>query len=172
MKRILIAGIGNIFLGDDAFGVEVVHELAQRPHVPGVTVADYGISSYDLAYAVTDGYDAIILVDATPRGEAPGTVSLIEPELSRLRELEHETVDAHSLSPVSVLKLAESLGGQVGKVYLVGCEPANLVESETGDLGLSEPVRAAVPAAVEMIESLVINLLKSEAGEEHPALTT
>ena len=159
MKKILIAGIGNIFLGDDAFGVEVVHALAQRAHPPGVSVVDFGIRSYDLAYALTDGYDAIILVDATPRGEKPGTVSLIEPDLSKLNDLEHEAMDAHTLNPVAVLHLAQKLGGQTGKIYLVGCEPAILTESEDGDLGLSEPVHAAVGTAVEMIELLVEKLL-------------
>jgi hydrogenase maturation protease len=166
-NRILIAGIGNIFLGDDAFGVEVVHALAQRRQPPEVSVVDFGIRSYDLAYALTDGYDAVILVDATPRGEPPGTVSLIEPDLSRLNQLEHEAVDAHSLNPVAVLHLAQALGGQTSKIYLVGCEPADLVASEDGDLGLSETVHAAVPAAVAMIESLVEKLLdRKPAGKD------
>ncbi len=159
LKRILIAGLGNIFLGDDAFGVEVVHELARRPQPPEVSVVDLGIRSYDLAYALTDGYDAVILVDATPRGEPPGTISLIEPDVSRLQPVEHEAADAHTLNPVAALHLAQALGGQTGKIYLVGCEPANLVAGEDGDLGLSEPVHAAVPAAIATIESLVENLL-------------
>ena len=163
-KKILIAGIGNIFLGDDAFGVEVVHELARRRQPAEVSVVDFGIRSYDLAYALTDGYDAVILVDATPRGEPPGTVSLIEPDLSRLNQLDHEAMDAHTLNPVAVLHLAQALGGQTSKIYLVGCEPAELVASEAGDLGLSEPVHAALPAAVARIESLVEKLL----GRPHP----
>jgi hydrogenase maturation protease len=167
MKRILIAGIGNIFLGDDAFGVEVVRELARAPQPPEVRVVDFGIRSYDLAYALTDGYDAIILVDATPRGEAPGTLSLIEPDLSRLDERGHEAVDAHTLNPAAALQMAQAIGGQIGKVYLVGCEPLGLGESETGELGLSEPVQAVVPAAVTMIESLLRRLLDRKTAEAH-----
>ena len=142
MKRILIAGIGNIFLGDDAFGVEVVRELARAPQPPEVRVVDFGIRSYDLAYALADGYDAIILVDATPRGEPPGTISLIEPDLSRLDELGREAVDAHTLNPTAALQMAQAIGGgRIGKVYLVGCEPLGLGASDTGELGLSEPVQ-------------------------------
>ena len=81
MKKILVAGIGNIFFGDDAFGCEVARQLAQRPLPKGVCVTDFGIRSYDLAYAIMDGYDAIILVDATPQGAEPGTVYLIEPDV-------------------------------------------------------------------------------------------
>jgi hydrogenase maturation protease len=169
MKRILIAGIGNIFLGDDAFGVEVVHELAQLPHSPEVRVVDFGIRSYDLAYALTAGYDATILVDATARGEPPGTVSLIEPYLSRLNELEYEAVDAHTLNPVAVLQMAQALGGQIGKLFLVGCEPARLEENENGDLGLSEAARAAMPTAVSMIEALVAKLLIQRTADAHVA---
>ena len=158
-KRILIAGIGNSFLGDDAFGVEVVRALAQCEHPPEVTVVDFGIRACDLASTLTEGYDAIILVDATPRGEIPGTVSLVEPDAFKLHQLEHEARHAHTINPVTVLQLAERLGQQRGKIYLVSCEPANLVESEDGDLGLSEPVHAAVPEAVEMIELLIGKLL-------------
>ncbi len=157
MKRILIAGIGNIFHGDDAFGVEVVRDLKLRPRGADLDIIDFGIRSYDLAYALTDGYDAVILVDAMPRGEPPGTVCLIEPDLARLDELDHSAVDAHALSPVAVLQMAQSLGGVCEKLFLVGCEPA-VLENEGGDFALSEPVRAAVPRAVEMIETLVRDL--------------
>lgn len=165
MERILIAGIGNIFLGDDAFGVEVVRELAQRPLPPEVRVVDFGIRSYDLAYALTDGYDAVILVDATPRGEPPGTVSLIEPDLSRLHERQHETVDPHTLNPAVAVQMAQAIGGRIGTVYLVGCEPVRLEESDTGDFGLSEAVQDAVPRAVALIESLLAKLLDGKTTE-------
>ncbi len=157
-KRILVAGIGNIFLGDDAFGSEVARELSRETLPDGVRVVDFGIRSYDLAYAIMENYDATILVDATPRGEPPGTVSLIEPDLSELDGLEtSEEVDAHSMNPVRVLQLVRSLGGKPDcGLYLVGCEPAVL---ETDALGLSEPVQAAIPQAVAMIQSLVRDLL-------------
>ncbi|MDB6110882.1 MAG: hybD [Pedosphaera sp.] len=159
-KQILIAGIGNIFLGDDAFGVEVTRQLLQRPLPGGVRVVDFGIRSYDLAYAIMDGYDAIILVDATSRGQPPGTVYLIEPDLNETSNLEAEVLNAHSLSPVKVLQMVQSFGGQHGRLYLVGCEPA-VLETENGEIGLSATVQAAVPKAIEMIESLLADL----AGE-------
>ena len=157
MKRILIAGIGNIFFGDDALGVETVRELAKREWPEGVQVVDFGIRAYDLAYALADGYETIILVDAVPRGQPPGTVYLIEPDLDGLEKTDF-VANGHSLNPVTVLQMAVSLGGQIGRLYLVGCEPA-VLECEEGKMGLSAPVAAAVPQAVEMIQSLVSGIL-------------
>jgi hydrogenase maturation protease len=129
---------------------------------PEVEVIDFGISSYDLAYAITDAYDTIILVDAMPRGEPAGTVSLIEPDLAELHRMQRCAPDAHSMNPISVLQLTQSLGGVIaGKLLLVGCEPA-VLESEDGEIGLSEPVRAAVPKAIGMIESIIANVLGME----------
>jgi hydrogenase maturation protease len=158
-KRILIAGIGNIFLGDDGFGVEAAQQLMRCTLPEEVHVADFGIRSYDLAYAIMDGYEAVILVDATQQGHPPGTLYLIEPDLHALEELDGEVVNAHSMNPVRVLHLVNMLGGHAGKVYLVGCEPA-ILETEDGYIGLSIVARAAVPKAVEMVESLVRNLLR------------
>ena len=158
-RQILIAGIGNIFSGDDAFGVEVVRELLLHPLPESVCVKDFGIRSYDLAYAIMDGYATTILVDATPRGQAPGTLYLIEPDVACLGV--QRSVDAHSLDPVGVLGLVRTLGGHLGKLYLVGCEPEVL---ESDEIGLSPSVRAAVPQAVKMIESLVGRLLKENSA--------
>ncbi len=159
MKRILVAGVGNIFFGDDAFGCEVAQQLAQRPLPDGVRVIDFGIRSYDLAYAIMDGYDATILVDASPQGSAPGTVYLIEPDLKMLDDLPDEAVNAHSMNPVRVLQLVRSLGGKPGWLRVVGCEPA-VLDSEDGAMGLSETVQAAVITAIEMIESLIHEILQ------------
>lgn len=176
MKRILIAGIGNIFFGDDAFGVEVAAALMQRSMPEGVRVVDFGIRSYDLAYALVDGYDAMILVDAVSRGEPPGTVFLIEPELGGTvpdTVAMAGSVDAHSMNPLQVLEMARSLGGQAGKegrppaLYLVGCEPA-VLESDTGEIGLSSVVRAAVPGAIGMIENLIADLLQERGNDSIP----
>ena len=152
--RILVAGIGNIFLGDDAFGVEVAQQLARRTLPEGVRVVDFGIRSYDLAYALMDGYDATFLVDATPQGRPPGTLFLIEPDLETLGDGAGEIVNAHSMNPVRVLQLVRALGGVPGPLYLVGCEPA-VLETEDGFLGLSPPVEAAVPKAIEWILLLI-----------------
>jgi hydrogenase maturation protease len=155
--RILVAGIGNIFLGDDAFGVEVARELTRSELSAEVNVVDFGIRGYDLVYAIMDGYAATILVDTTARGNPPGTLYLIEPDQEELAKLEAEVPDGHSLGPVQVLRLVQSLGGQITRLYLVGCEPATL-ETDDGQMGLSEPVQAAVPQAVEMIRTLVKDL--------------
>jgi hydrogenase maturation protease len=166
VKRILVAGIGNIFFGDDAFGCEVASQLRRKPHPEGVRVIDFGIRSYDLAYAIMDGYDATILVDATPQGSAPGTIYLIEPDLKKLDELPDEAVNAHSMNPVRVLQLVRSLGGKPGWLRVVGCEPA-VLEAEEGEMGLSEKVQGAVAPAIEMIETLIREILE-EAGNPAP----
>jgi hydrogenase maturation protease len=153
---ILIACIGNIFLGDDAFGVEVARLLAARPAPPGVRVVDYGIRGLDLAYAILDGYDVTILVDATARGGEPGTLYLIEPEASEADE--PVMVEAHAMSPESVLRLVRSMGGTPGRVLVVGCEPETLGPEDEGLMGLSAPVEAALGEAVSMIESLVATI--------------
>jgi hydrogenase maturation protease len=154
LKRILIAGIGNIFFGDDAFGCEVARELSARTLPPEVTVRDFGIKSYDLAYALAEKYDAIVLVDAMPRGDPPGTTFLVEIEAGGLAELDAEITDAHTMNPVNALKMAQSVGPVSAKIYLVGCEPAKL-EGEDGEIGLSEPVQRALPQAIELIETVV-----------------
>ena len=161
--QILVAGIGNIFLGDDAFGVEVVRELARHGLPDVVHVVDFGIRSYDLAYAMMEEYRAVILVDATQRGSPPGTLYVIEPDLSQLDDLNGELVNAHSLNPVRVLHMVRSLGGDIGPLYLLGCEPA-VLETEDGKIGLSDPVAAAVPEAVEMLKSLVARIILNESA--------
>ncbi|HEY7634638.1 MAG TPA: hydrogenase maturation protease [Gemmatimonadales bacterium] len=155
-RTILVAGIGNVFLGDDGFGVEVAHRLAGRSLPGGVTVTDFGIRGYDLAYALVRGADYTILVDACPRGEPPGTVFVLEPDLTDLdaRDGGPAVVDAHDLNPLHVLRLARSLGAELRKVVVVGCEPATLGPPE-GHMGLSDPVRAAVDEAVPLIEGLI-----------------
>jgi hydrogenase maturation protease len=155
--RILVAGIGNIFLGDDAFGVEVVRELVRSELPKGVDVVDFGIRGYDLAYAIMDGYATTILVDAVTRGSPAGTLYLIEPDREELGKLGEELPDGHNLAPVHVLHLVQSLGGRITGLYVVGCEPA-ILETEDGRIGLSEPVQSAVPQAVGMIRTLVNDL--------------
>lgn len=155
--RILIAGIGNIFLGDDAFGVEVARLLLGRPQRDGVRVIDFGIRGLDLAYALTDGCDAAILVDAAPGGQAPGTLYVIEPDLEASSA--PSTFDGHSMDPVAVLRLARTLGELPSRVLVVGCEPGRLSSDEDGDFELSDPVRAALRPAVGMVESLVDRLI-------------
>ncbi len=159
IPKILVAGIGNIFLGDDAFGVEVAQRLSGVALPPNAQVKDFGIRGYDLAYALLDGYDATILVDACPRGDAPGTLYVIEPDLADLGDAEEQqqTVDAHSMNPLNVLRLASSMGKVKGRVLLVGCEPETLGPEE-GQMGLSAPIECAVNEAVTLVESLIKKL--------------
>jgi hydrogenase maturation protease len=159
--RILIAGIGNIFLGDDGFGVAVANRLAARKLPAGVRVVDFGIRGFDLAYALQDGYEATIVVDAYAHGQTPGTVSLVEPDMSKLDEPSPSVVDAHGMDPLNVLRIAAATNANLGKVLLVGCEPATLGGDE-GHMGLSKPVECAIEPALEMIKSLVERLLHGD----------
>lgn len=159
--RILIAGIGNIFLGDDGFGVEVAQRLSTREFPATVRVLDFGVRAFDLAYALQDGYETTILVDAYPHGQAPGTLSLVEPDINNLADQPPPSVDAHAMNLLSVLRMAAAMNGNLGEVLLVGCEPATLGGDE-GQMGLSESVERAIEPAVEMIKSLVEKLLHAQ----------
>jgi hydrogenase maturation protease len=159
-RRILVAGIGNVFLGDDGFGVALAGRLARRRLPPGVEVVDYGIRGMDLALAMQRDYATVVLLDATPRGQAPGTLYVIEPELP-----EEETVpDAHGMDPVAVLALARAMGRTPGRTLVVGCEPATCMDPDGDEIvaALSEPVRAALDEAVRLVESLLTDLTKEE----------
>jgi hydrogenase maturation protease len=159
---ILVAGIGNIFLGDDGFGVEVAKRLSAHELPASVRVVDFGIRGFDLAYALQDGYETTILVDAYPHGQAPGTVSLVEPDLSKLDESPQAVVETHGMNPLNVLRMASAMnGGLKKKVLLVGCEPATF-GGEEGHMGLSEPVVAAVDEAVTLVASVVDKLLRKQ----------
>ncbi len=161
MKPILIAGIGNIFMGDDAFGCEVARKLEGRYLDQDVVVSDFGIRSYDLAFALVAGLEAAILVDATSRGSPPGSVYLIELDPKKGDEFGEQVADGHSLNPTQALRMAANFGELPRRLYLVGCEPATL-ECREGWVGLSEPVAAAVPTAMRMIESLLTKLRETE----------
>jgi hydrogenase maturation protease len=160
-RSILIAGIGNIFLGDDAFGVEVAQRLARQQWPAGVHVADFGIRGYDLAYALVAGHDQAILVDACPRGQPPGTVFVIEPDI----DAEPPMLDPHAMDPLQVLRLARTLGELPGTVTIVGCEPATLGPDE-GQMGLSPEVAAAVDEAVTVIDRLIQEMLNAQQYSE------
>jgi hydrogenase maturation protease len=159
----LIAGIGNIFLRDDAFGCEVVKELNKRVWPADVRIVDFGIRGFDLAYALLEEYDVVILVDATPRGEAPGTVYTIEPDVSDIEIIDSRAavVETHGMNPLKVLGMVKSMGGTFQKLLLVGCEPETFGPEE-GQMGLSSVVQAAVPQAVSIVERLVERYQKPE----------
>lgn len=164
---ILIAGIGNIFLGDDAFGVEVVGRLATRTVPEGVRVIDFGIRGFDLTYALIDGADVTILIDACPRGGSPGDLYIVEPDPNSLsaaldrNEVPQEAVDAHVMNPMNVIRVAKSLGGPLKKILLLGCEPETFGPEE-GHMGLSVPVALAVERAIPLLDSTVKRILEGE----------
>jgi hydrogenase maturation protease len=159
--RTLVAGIGNVFLGDDGFGVALADRLARRRLPAGVEVRDFGIRGMELAYAMHDGYDAVVLLDATPRGKPPGTLYVIEPEL----EEGEMAIDTHGMDPVKVLALAKAMGGTLPRTLVVGCEPQTRMGDDDEEIvmQLSEPVRAALRPAVELVESLIEELSKTQA---------
>jgi hydrogenase maturation protease len=153
-KRALVAGIGNVFLGDDGFGVALADRLARRQLPAGVEVVDFGIRGMDLAFAMQEGYDAVVLLDAVPRGEPPGTVYVIEADTDG--EIE-PTLDTHGMDPVKVISLVRGLGGVPPKTFVVGCEPLTRMSDADEEVvaQLSEPVRAALEPAACAVESLL-----------------
>jgi hydrogenase maturation protease len=169
MTSVLVAGTGNVFRGDDGFGVEVVRRLARMPIPPGVTVRDYGIRALHLAYALLEPVDLLIVVDAASRGEPPGTLYLIEPDGLGLGE----PTDPHGMSLSAVFASVQALGGALPRVLVVGCEPADLGET----MALSEPVERAVEPALRMIHEVLareLPALISRRGidDEQPSQTS
>jgi hydrogenase maturation protease len=167
-NRILVAGVGNIFLGDDGFGVEVARRLGAETWPDGVDVADFGIRGVHLAYQLLEGYDTLILIDAAARGEPPGTIFVLEPDFAHEETIERTEsgflLDAHGMDPEMVLGILKDLGGKVGRVVIVGCEPAEIVER----IGLSEMAERAVDEACRVVRRLVQEELASKpaGGEE------
>jgi hydrogenase maturation protease len=158
--QILIAGVGNIFLGDDGFGVEVALALSKRPLPESVSVKDFGIRGFDLAYALLDPWDAVIIVDALPRGEAAGTLYVMEPDLAALRGVASAdtAINPHGMDPVRVLNLAASQGTMSAQVLVLGCEPQDFGDELEGRMGLSAPVQAAVEEAAKMVLELAARI--------------
>ena len=146
--RILIAGVGNVFLGDDGFGVELARRLLTRRWPEAIEIADYGIRSLHLAFRLLDPLDLLIVADAVPRGGVPGTLYVIEPELTEDAPAEP---DAHGMNLATVFGSLRALGGRLPRVLIVGCEPQTVAEG----LGLSRPVAEAVEQAVALIEELI-----------------
>jgi len=147
-KRVLVAGIGNIFNSDDGFGCEVARRLVDRELPHDVSAADFGIRGIHLAYELLEGYEALVLVDATPQGGEPGTLYLIEIGES---DVAAGPADAHSMDPQQVIAQVRGLGRTDLRIVLVGCEPATLEEA----IGLSPVVAAAVDGAVDAVLELV-----------------
>lgn len=165
---VLVAGVGNIFLGDDGFGCEVALSLGRRGPLESVAVKDFGIRGFDLAYALLDAWDAVILVDALARGEVPGTLYLVEPDLAELGSAASPDamVDPHGMDSMHVLQLAASMGAISARVLVVGCEPNDFGDELEGRMGLSPEVQGAVEAAADMVEELAGRILAGK--DKHP----
>lgn len=145
---VLVAGVGNLFLGDDGFGPEVARRLAATDLPPDVRVTDYGVGGIHLAYDLLDGPATLVLVDVAPRGEEPGTVSLVEVTAAGD---DAPPMDAHAMDPAVVLATVRRLGGEVPRTIVVACEPSDLDEG----IGLSPAVAAAVDPTVTAVRELV-----------------
>jgi hydrogenase maturation protease len=147
--------------------VEVAARLAQQSFPSGVRVADFGIRGFDLAYALMEGYETTILIDAVPGDGQPGSLFVLEPDLQELNSSETQSgaIEPHAMNPVSVLRMAKNMGGELKRVLVLGCVPATLGPEE-GQMGLSEPVATAVEQAVKLTESLVARILAGERPEQ------
>ena len=159
---ILVAGVGNIFLGDDGFGSEVARR-ALRLASPNVRVVDFGIRGLDLVYALLDGYDATVIIDALPCGGEPGTICVIEPDLDQIKQFP-VGAEAHSMDPMRVLALAHCMGAQLNNIRIVGCEPETFGTEDAGYMGLSPRVSAAVEQAIDVVGSLLEEIIPRCSG--------
>jgi hydrogenase maturation protease len=157
VTRILVAGLGNVLLGDDGFGVALADRLARRDVPDGVEVIDFGMRGMDLALALQGDLDAVVILDATPRGEPPGTVGVFEPDLDD-RDI---GLDAHGMDPVRVLALARAMGGPLPRTLIVSCEPGIRLGAHEDDVvaELSQPVRAALRPAERLVRELLEDLI-------------
>ena len=164
--RTLVAGVGNVFQRDDAFGVEVVRLLAGRPRPPNVKVADFGIRGVHLVYELLDGCDLFVLIDAAQRGCAPGTITVLEVEPKDMAS-SPGVMDAHGLAPDQVFAMLDSMGGRPGRSLVVACEPADV---STG-MGLSDPVRQALPHAVSAVEEILEQVRKEDQAQREEGAT-
>jgi len=162
--RVLVAGIGNLFFGDDGFGVEVAHRLAGRTLSPRVHVEDYGIRGVHLAYDVVDRYDALVLVDAVPLGDEPGTLAVLAPDQSDANAATDAALDSHRMTPDAVLRGLAMLGVRLDGLYVVACQPETIAPG----IGLSAPVAGAVERACDLVVDLVDQLVPATRQERCP----
>jgi hydrogenase maturation protease len=162
-KQILVAGVGNAWLGDDGFGGHVVNRLLEMDVPPGVQVQDFGSGGLDLAYEVMRGYHAMVLVDVSQQGGEPGDVYVIEPDPAEFKPIEDgEAISPHGMDPGTVLRFVKTVHGWPGKVVVVGCEPA---DTDSVGMELSEPVKGAVDRAATVVLDQ-LNRLQSDAAYE------
>jgi hydrogenase maturation protease len=159
--RTLVAGVGNVFQRDDAFGVEVIRLLADRPRPAGVEIADFGIRGIHLVYELLNGCDLFVLVDAAQRGCEPGTVTVLEVESGDTAP-RAAVMDAHGLAPDEIFAMLASMGSRPGRSLVVACEPADV----SAGMGLSEQVREALPQAVRAVEEILERIQQEEGARD------
>jgi hydrogenase maturation protease len=149
--QILVAGIGNVFLGDDGFGAAVTRRLRERELPGGVSVFDFGTGGLKLAYEVMRGYSGLVLVDVSRQGGEPGTLYVMDadPEDVSGEIADGDALDPHGMDPRTVLRFVKAIAGWPGRVVIVACEPAEL--GADGGMTLSGPVAEAVDRAVEVV---------------------
>ena len=164
--KTLVAGVGNIFQRDDAFGVEVVRQLEGRPWPPGVKVADFGIRGVHLVYELLDGCDVFVLVDAAQRGFAPGTVTVLEVRPTDMAS-SSGVMDAHGLAPDQVFAMLDAMGSRPGRSLVVACEPADV----SAGMGLSDQVKDALPHAVRAVEEILEQAQRLEPAQQEEQIT-
>jgi hydrogenase maturation protease len=165
--RLLVAGIGNIFHGDDGFGPEVARRLASRPQPEGVRVVDFGIRGRDLAYELLNGPGGLLLIDTMPRGGRPGTLYVLEPEAGSFGDSEASPAQGHGMTPPDVFRLVVAMGGTLPRTLIVGCEPGSIDPRREDKMGLSAVALLAVHEAVPLVESLFAGMLGDAAGACH-----
>lgn len=162
-KRILVAGIGNAWMRDDAFGGKVAEALEDVELPTGVAVFDFGTGGLDLAYEVMRGYSALVLVDVSRQGGEPGTLYVMDADPADIEPIgDGEVVSPHGMDPQTVLRFVKTVGGWPGKVVVIACEPGDVEEM---GLGLTPTVEAAVGGAVDLVLETLKELLTDEAYE-------
>ncbi|MDG3005449.1 hydrogenase maturation protease [Paludisphaera mucosa] len=162
--RILVAGLGNIFHGDDGFGSEVARRLARRRQPDGVRVVDFGIRGRDLAYELLNEPGGLLLIDAAPRGGPPGSLYVLEPEAGSFGTDAISAAQAHGMGPVEIFRLVGAMGATLPRTFVVGCEPGSIDPEFEEAMGLSAAVARAVEEAVPLVESLIDEMLQADGG--------
>ncbi|MCW3006462.1 MAG: hydrogenase maturation protease [Solirubrobacterales bacterium] len=165
VKQILVAGVGNAWLQDDAFGGECARRLEAGGVPDGVTVMDFGTSGLDLAYELIRGYSALVLLDASRQGDVPGTLYVMEPDRAEFAGAlqDGESIDPHDMNPRTMLRFVNAIGGWPGKVVVIACEPG---ETDEPGYGLTAPVENAVRTAVQLVLETVATLQTDAAYQQ------
>jgi hydrogenase maturation protease len=168
VRKILVAGIGNAWMGDDGFGAEVVKRLGEVELPRGVAVMDFGTGGLNLAYEVMRGYDALLILDISEQGGTPGTLYVIEADVDSVEAgiEDGDTLNPHGMDPKTMLRFVKSIGAWPGKVVVIACEPQTVAEI---GFQLSESVAGALEPAVKLVLDTIGELQTDAAYQAQPA---